>query len=113
MKLDEIVASLDLAVLTPGLDLGREVTGGYISDLLSDVIGNSKEGFVWLTIQVHLNIIAVASLKGLSGVILVNGRGPDDETLKKARQENIPVMTSPLPAFELVGRLYSLGLRCR
>jgi hypothetical protein len=75
-------------------------------------MGNSKEGFVWLTIQVHLNIIAVASLKGLSGVILVNNRKPDEETLKKALQENIPVMTSPLPAFELVGRLYSLGLRC-
>jgi len=112
MTLSEIIGALDLEVATPGLDLDRKVTGGYVSDLLSDVIGNSKEGFVWLTIQVHLNIVAVASLKGHSGIILVNNRKPDALTLERAVQENIPIMTSPLPAFELVGRLYALGLRC-
>jgi len=113
MKLQEIVNSLSLDVKTPGMDLNREVTGGYASDLLSDVIGNAKEGFIWITLQVHLNIVAVASLKGLSGIILVNNRVPDEDTLKKASEEKIPIMTSPLPAFELVGRLYFLGLRCQ
>jgi hypothetical protein len=113
MNLQEIISGLGLEVKTIGLDLNREVTGGYVSDLLSDVIGNSKEGYIWLTIQVHLNIVAVASLKGLSGIILVNNRKPDDDTIKKAVQENIPLMTSQSPAFDLVGRLYSLGLRCR
>jgi hypothetical protein len=113
MNLKEIIDGLGLEVKTTELDLNREVTGGYVSDLLSDVIGNSKEGYIWLTIQVHLNIVAVASLKGLSGIILVNNRKPDDETMKKAVQENIPIMTSPSPAFDLVGRLYALGLRCR
>lgn len=112
MKLQEIVNSLSLDVKTPGMDLNREVTGGYASDLLSDVIGNAKEEFIWITLQVHLNIVAVASLKGLSGIILVNNRVPDEDTLKKASEEKIPIMTSPLSAFELVGRLYSLGLRC-
>lgn len=112
MKLQEIVDSLSLEVKTPSLDLNREVTGGYVSDLLSDVMGNSKKGNVWITLQVHINIIAVASLKGLSGIMLINNRAPDEDTLKKALAENIPVMTSSLPAFELVGRLYSLGLRC-
>ncbi|MBI5203741.1 MAG: serine kinase [Nitrospirae bacterium] len=113
MKLQELVNSLSLEVKTPGMDLNREVTGGYASDLLSDVIGNAKEGSVWITLQVHLNIVAVASLKGLAGIILVNNRMPDGDTLKKASEENIPVMTSPLAAFELAGRLYTLGLRCR
>lgn len=113
MKLKEIVDILSLEVKTPSLDLDREVTGGYVSDLLSDVIGNSKEGFVWITLQIHLNIIAVASLKGLSGIILVNNRQPEEATLNKAIQENVPVMTSSLPTFEIVGRLYSLGLRCQ
>jgi hypothetical protein len=113
MKLFELVEQLSLEVKTPGTDLTREVTGGYVSDMLSDVIANAEAGFVWVTFQSHLNIIAVASLKKLSGVILVNSRVPEAETLKKASQENIPVMTSPLPAFELVGRLYTLGLRCR
>jgi len=113
MKLQEIVNSLSLDVKTPGMDLNREVAGGYASDLLSDVIGNAKEGSIWITLQVHLNIVAVASLKGLSGIILVNNRVPDEDTLKKASEEKIPIMTSPLSAFELVGRLYSLGLRCQ
>jgi hypothetical protein len=113
MELQEIIKSLSLKVENPLVDLNREVKGAYVSDMLSDVIGNSKEGFLWITIQVHLNIIAVASLKNLSGIILVNGRMPAEDTLKKAVEENIPIMTTSLPAFDLVGMLYSLGLRCR
>lgn len=113
MKLRELADALSLEVKTPEIDLDREVTGGYVSDLLSDVIGNAREGFLWVTLQVHLNIVAVASLKGLSAIVLVNNRNPDQETLKKAEQENVPILASPLPTFELVGRLYSLGLRCR
>ncbi len=113
MKLKELADSLSLDIKTPGVDLDREVTGGYVSDLLSDVIANARDGFLWITLQVHLNIVAVASLKGLSGIVLVNNRNPDEETLKRAVQENIPILASTLPTFELVGRLYSLGLRCR
>jgi hypothetical protein len=112
MRLQEVVERLSLELKTPDADLNREVKGGYASDLLSDVIGNSREGFLWVTIQVHLNIVAVASLKGLSGIILANGRTPDEDTLRKASTEDIPILTSPLPVFELVGRLYTLGLRC-
>ena len=113
MELQEIIKSLSLKVENPSVDLNREVKGAYVSDMLSDVIGNSKEGFLWITIQVHLNIIAVASLKNLSGIILVNNRVPAEDTLKKAIVENIPIMTTPLSAFDLVGMLYGLGLRCR
>jgi hypothetical protein len=113
MKLKELADSLSLDIKTPGVDLDREVTGGYVSDLLSDVIANARDGFLWITLQVHLNIVAVASLKGLSGIVLVNNRDPDEETLKRAVQENIPILASTLSTFELVGRLYSLGLRCR
>lgn len=113
MVLQEIVTGLDLEVKTPRIDLRREVTGGYASDLLSDVMGNAHDGNIWVTLQIHLNIVAVASLKGLSGIILVNSRIPDEDTVKRAVAENIPIMTTPLPTFELVGRLYALGLRCR
>jgi hypothetical protein len=113
MELQELITSLSLELKTPELDLHREVTGGYASDLLSDVIGNAHKGNIWVTLQVHLNIIAVASLKELAGIILVSNRNPDEDTLKKANAENIPVMTSTMPAFDLVGKLYALGLRCR
>ncbi len=113
MKLFELVETLSLDLKTPGADLTREVTGGYVSDLLSDVIGHASEGAVWVTLQAHLNIVAVASLKGLAGIILANNRAPDEGTLKKALEANVPLMTSELSAFEIVGKLYSLGLRCR
>ncbi|MGC2061719.1 MAG: hypothetical protein WA610_01985 [Thermodesulfovibrionales bacterium] len=113
MKLQELADSLSLEVMTPITGLNREVTGGYVSDLISDVIGNAKEGFVWITFQVHLNIVAAASLKDLSGIILVNNRRPQPETLQRASEENVVIMTTPLPAFEIVGQLYNLGLRCR
>ena len=113
MKLQEIVTNLSLEVKTEGVDLSREVTGCYVSDLLSDVMGNAKEGYIWITLQLHLNIVAVASLKGLSAILLVNNRVPDADTLQKASSEKIPVLTSPLSAFELAGRLYALGLRCQ
>jgi hypothetical protein len=113
MKLQELADSLSLEVITQTTGLSREVTGGYVSDLISDVIGNAKEGFVWITFQVHLNIVAAASLKGLAGIILVNNRRPLPETLHRASEENVVIMTTPLPAFEIVGRLYTLGLRCR
>lgn len=113
MILQLLVDGLSLELITQGADLTKEVTGGYVSDMISDVIGNAKEGYVWITFQVHLNIVAAASLKNLAGIILVNNRTPDKETLAKASEEHVPIMSTPLPAFEIVGRLYDLGLRCQ
>lgn len=110
MKLSEIVKRLDLTVCTAKDNLDIEVSGGYSSDLLSDVIGNSKEGNVWITLQVHENIVAVASLKNLVGIILVNNRKPQAETVEKAEREKIPIAVSELPTFELVGKLYTMGI---
>ena len=111
MKLVDLVDTLGLEVITAAGHLDNEVSGGYSSDLLSDVIAHSRKDNIWITLQVHLNIAAVASMKELSGIILVNGRKPDQDTIQKAEAENIPVMVSRLPAFELVGRLYNLGVR--
>jgi hypothetical protein len=111
MTIREVVDSLPLEILACPEDLAKEVTGGYASDLLSDVIANSKAGNLWITMQTHRNIVAVATLKELAAVILVNGRTPDPETLEKAREEKAVLLGSRLPAFELVGRLYGLGIR--
>jgi len=111
MKLKEIVEKLGLTVIVGQDKLENEVTGGYASDLLSDVIANSKEGNLWITLQTHQNIIAVATLKELSGIVIVNNREPDEETVKKAEQEKIPLLTSKLTTFEIAGKLYELGVR--
>ena len=110
MKLTELIQKLNLSVRSAKGHLEREINGGYASDLLSDVLANSKEGDLWITLQIHQNIIGVASMKDLAGIILVNGREPEPETVEKAEVENIPVMVSELPTFELVGKLYNLGV---
>lgn len=110
MTLSEIVQRLGLEVRAGDAALATEVRGGYASDLLSDVIAHSREGDLWVTLQTHQNTVAVASMKGLTGIVLVQGREPEADTLQKAEEEHIPLLVSELPAFELVGRLYNLGL---
>lgn len=111
MKIRDIVKTLGLKVISGEKFLEREVTGGYAGDLLSDALANSKKGNIWVTLQIHQNIIAVASSKELSGIIIVNGRKPEEETLKKAKEEKIPVMISNLLTYEVAGRLYEIGIR--
>jgi hypothetical protein len=108
MKLAQIVRHLQLDVLTAQDKLEAAVSFGYTSDLLSDVMANSKEGYVWVTMQTHQNIIAVAKLKELAGIILVNNRQPQEETKKKAAEEGIPLLMTPDSAFEISGKLYRI-----
>ena len=110
MKLSEIVNTLGLKVKTGEHRLNEEVTGGYASDLLSDVIAHSHKGNIWVTIQIHPNIVAVATLKEIAGIILAGGREPDPDTVQKANEEGIPILTSPLSIFELAGKLYQIGI---
>ncbi len=108
MKIEAIAQALGLEVKCGKAYLDKEVTGGYTGDLLSDVMGNSKEGYIWITRQVHQNIVAVASLKEHAGIILINSCQPTQETLEKAESEKIPIMVSDLPAFEISGKIYNL-----
>ncbi len=68
------------------------ITGGYTSDLLSDVMGNADEGSVLITIQAHKNSVAVASLIGMRAIILCNGRTPSEDMIVSAKQENIALI---------------------
>jgi hypothetical protein len=108
MKLSDVVDRLHLSVQCGADRLDQEVTGGYAGDLLSDVIANSKPGNVWITMQVHTNIVAVAVLKELAGIIIVQGRHPAEDTVKRAREEKVAIAVSDVPAFETAGRLYAL-----
>jgi hypothetical protein len=110
MKLKNVIEKLNLEVKTGQEGLDADVTGGYVSDLLSDVIANSRKGDLWITLQIHQNIVAVATLKELAGIILINGKIPADETVSKAEGEGVPILVSPLPAYEIVCQLYELGI---
>jgi hypothetical protein len=110
MKMSEIANSLDLALHSPGA-VDQEVTGGYVSDLLSDVLANAKSGNIWVTNQKHQNCVAVASLLELAGIVVAGGIAPDDNTVEKAVTEQVSLYTSGISAFEVVGKLYEMGVR--
>jgi hypothetical protein len=88
-----------------------EVTRGYASDLLSDVLAHAPAGGVLVTLQVHLNVVAVASHAELAAVVFAGGRRPDDDVLMRAKEEGVSLYGTALDTFEAVGRLYSCGLK--
>ena len=110
MTLEELSRKLSLEVRTAAGKLGTEVTGGYAADLLSCVMAKAQAGNVWVTLQSHPNIVAVASLLDLVGIIVTEGMIPDAVTMEKAEEEGIPILTTELTTFTVVGRLSELGV---
>ncbi len=108
MKITDIIKPLDLKVISGHNGLSNEISGGYVSDLLSDVMGYAKEGEIWITLQTHQNIIAVASLKDVSAIIIVKGAVPETDTIVKSNIENIPVLSTDLDTFNITGCLFEL-----
>jgi BioD-like phosphotransacetylase family protein len=110
MKLEEISRQLALKRRTEVAKLDTKVTGGYASDLLSCVMAKAQTGNVWITLQSHPNIVAVASLLNLAGIIITEGMTPEAATIEKAEEEGIPILTTPLTTYTVVGRLFELGV---
>lgn len=106
MNIRELVDAFDLKVFSAEEGLDRVVSGGYVSDLLSDVMGKAECEQIWITLQTHKNVMAVASLKELAAVILVNGLEPDIELKAQSQEEGIPLLGTQLETFEIAGKLY-------
>ena len=107
MKVSDLVEKYGLKVFAGQESLGKEISGGYVSDLLSDGMGHAKEKEVWITLQTHQNVMASASLKDLAAVILVKGLEPDDDTLARSREEGIPLLGTNRGTFEMAGVLFT------
>ena len=110
MKVSELKTLIGAESLTPGVGEDREITCGYTCDLLSWVMAHGDEGMVWVTVQTHLNVIAVAVLSDMACVILPEGIRMETESLDKAVSEGMAVLTSPLTAFEICGKLAAQGV---
>jgi hypothetical protein len=110
MSPDQIAKKLSLNPRNE-TDVCGEVTSGYASDLLSDVLANARKGTLWVTNQKHQNVIGVAVMLDLAGVVIAGGIELDENTLEKARDENVPLYTTQESLFDVAGKLYGLGLR--
>ena len=110
MKLDEVVRVLQLTEVVPAMTPGIEVSGGYASDMLSNAMGQAVPGQIWVTMQGHPNVAAVASLLNLAGVIVAGAASVEPETVQKAKTNCVALFTTALPVYEVCGRLYELGV---
>lgn len=110
MKLQELINSCNLEIIHAN-DLSVEIENGYIGDLLSDVMGHAPSASVWITVQSHMNIIAVASITGIRAIILCNGLEFEETTIEKAKQNNITLLSSNLASFKTSVCLFDAGLR--
>jgi len=112
MNLQKIIDQLKLTVLTESRDFtGITPAGGYCSDLLSCVMAGAKKGDLWITLQAHLNIVAVAALNELAAVIITENAQPDAASIAKANQQGVILLSTPQSTYEVNGRLWELGLR--
>lgn len=100
MKVNELVEKLGLEVLNEG-DLSREINNCYCSDLLSHCMSNITIGNLWITVQVNINIVAIAVLTELSAIIISQDMTVDSKVIEKAREENITLLKTKLPSYEL------------
>jgi hypothetical protein len=111
MRLHELAKALDLREFTPSLGSDPDITQGYTSDLLSDVLTDAPVGGVLITLHANREVVAVAGLAGLRAVIFSCGRTPDDRTVERATAKGLSLFGSQTDSFELAGRLYESGLR--
>lgn len=100
MKINVIAEKLGLEILTMP-DPERDVTGGYVGDLLSWVMGRAEEDQAWITIMTNINILAVASLSGVSAVIIAEGAEISEEIVSKASEQGINLFRSRQPSFDV------------
>ena len=112
MNLQQIIDQLKLTVLTEPRDFaGITPVGGYSSDLLSCVMAGAKKGFIWTTLQAHLNIVAVAALTEVVAVIITENAQPDSASIAKANQQGVILLSTSRPTYEVNGELWEMGVR--
>lgn len=107
MTVKELSKKLELTAVTLP-DGDREVTGCYIGDLLSWVMGAAKSGDAWITIMSNINIVAVAALCDTSLVLLAEGVTVDEEVKKAAEERDVNILSSEKSAFALASAISEL-----
>lgn len=111
MLLKDMAKELDLKLLTPEVSIEEiEVSAGYSCDLLSWVLAHGEAGMAWVTVMTHLNVVAVAMLMEMACVIVPEGIAVEEASIQKAQEEEIPVFSSSMTAYELCGKMYALGV---
>jgi len=110
LKVNEVCQKLNLRLLAGGEGIDREITGLYICDLLSWVMSHAVKGNAWVTVQTHSNIIAVATLLDMSCIIIPEDIEIEEETIKKAEEEQMPLLKSSQNSYDLAKEFLNHGI---
>ncbi len=110
MKLSEIAKILESDFLSGEEKKDQEFHYCRGSDLMSDVLAGFAEGSVFLTGLVTLQTVRTASVSGAGAIVFVRNKKPSPEVIALAKQEDIPLLVTPLSMFVSCGRLYQGGL---
>jgi hypothetical protein len=111
MNLQQVIDQLNLILLTEPRDFASIApTGGYSSDLLSCAMAGAKKGHLWITLQAHLNIVAVAALNEVAAVIITENAQPDEASVAKANEQGVILLATSQPTYEINGKLWELGI---
>jgi len=111
MKVYELAKLLEAECLTSSVSLEREVTSGYACDLLSWVMTHAKRGAAWITVQTHINVVAVASLTDLACIIIPENIPVGQESINKAIEEGIPIIRCVFSSYSICGLMTGMGVR--
>ena len=111
MNLQQIIDRLNLTVLTDPQDFTLiQPDGGYTSDLLSCVMAGAKNNYLWITLQAHLNIVAIAALLDVAAIIITENAKPDSATIAKANEQGVILLSTAKQTNEIDGRLWEMGI---
>lgn len=110
MKVSELIEKTGWKNSSTEASNDSEITGVYVGDLLSWVMGKGEHGQAWITVQSHINVIAVAVLLEFSCVIISDGVAIPDDVLQKAKEENLAIISSNCSSYQSTKKLIELGL---
>lgn len=112
MNLDKIIKELGLKLLTEEKDFSSVTPShGYVSDMLSCVMTGAKNKSIWVTLQSHNNIVAVGLLLDVAAILITEGAMPDEETIQKANEEGVTLLSTDKNSFYVVGKLWEAGIK--
>ena len=110
MTIKELMELTGAELLTKNADLTADIESGYSCDLLSWVMAHGKPGMAWVTVQTHMNVVAVATLHDMACVIVPEGAAVPAEVAAKAEEEGVAMLSSAKSSYELCGMMYGAGL---
>ena len=96
-------------LLTEGLG-GNQIRRALTGDLLSWIMACGEADCAWVTVQTHMNVVAVAALKEMAAVIVAENVSMGEAEIKKAEEESVAIISSPLDAYEICGLMHDCGI---